>query len=952
MFFLNNINAKSVKSKSRSKNLFSSSAAAVLTSVAFMTVAQTANAQVVVDVTDCAELESGTFDNPASGMGATVNIDVSDTCTLTSGDIIDLENDQQDDVTINIASGTTLINTDTSDEDVVIFIDNSEDRTTINIAAGASLRGANGVIFVEGDRADIFNDGDIIGTGAAEEGVVYFDRDTDSDRNRIVNTGRILAENNGPAIGIETLIADSFDDAEDLGVQQALADFPTFRIINSGLIQTTGTASDDNDAINIAGAPGETGGFDRTCLEGAAVNCNVNIRIINTGTIRSVFDNSGVAGITFEDDAVFNGSILNNVGGIITGTRNGIRIGDVADGTLTAEHNGLIRNRGTISGTADSSRGIDLEGDGIVINNTASGTISGSSIGIEVGAGSSSDIEHSGLNNRIINSGTISGSNQSIDSRDAEGAINIDSRGGTFDGDIRGSLANVDILRISTGTTTLTHDVLQNYSVRVNPGATLNFDGDLTVEGDIHGRGTFGFDISNTQTITGDLNLRVGSDVVVSDTSEIGGIGDEYTLATVGGTLTNNATLSDTSALLDFDFVAGSDLVVEAVAAGGATAKSIGYSSAATQSFGETVLGAFAEGDLNGTSTFSNLASLSDLTSVGNALETLAPDFNNSVAKNIFGAVQNGQVQIDQRLNDLDCNHFYDARETSSLNTSGTQDCQSFAQTGSWTHVATPHATQGSLSFSAPVNFTDSSDNVSATYGYDQVVDDNTVVGLSGGYTRTEANNDAFSVSSTDLDIVQFSAYAGHRIGNANLVSKASFSSGDAETRRQSFEVIQADVGFRSFNAESVASYDVGLGKGVYLKPEAGFHYDNLTTDAFTEAGGLNLDVSKTSSNVLDARAGLTLGARRQVSDSLRADVYVTGAVVDDIYGKRDDLDFSFAGQSGSLASRQLNNLAVQGLAGVNLLSSDKFSFGAAVNSEFSGTETAVGTSVRTKLTW
>ena len=102
MFFLNNINAKSVKSKSRSKNLFSSSAAAVLTSVAFMTVAQTANAQVVVDVTDCADLETGTFDNPASGMGATVNIDVSDTCTLTSGDIIDLENDQQDDVTINI----------------------------------------------------------------------------------------------------------------------------------------------------------------------------------------------------------------------------------------------------------------------------------------------------------------------------------------------------------------------------------------------------------------------------------------------------------------------------------------------------------------------------------------------------------------------------------------------------------------------------------------------------------------------------------------------------------------------------------------------------------------------------------------------------------------------------------------------------------------------------------
>jgi len=924
MFF----QSKSEQSGSRNKSLFTSSAAAVLTTVAFMAGAQSASAQVVVDVTDCTSFP---IDNPGTDdMGAVINIDVGGTCTTTSGDNIELEDLAQDDVIINVASGTTLVNTDVSDEDTIVFIDNSENATTINVANGATLSGVNGVIFVEGDGADIINEGTIVGTGIQEEGTIYFDRDTDSDQNRVVNlgTGQILAQNNGPAIGIEVLIADSFDDAEDVGVQQALEDFPTFRIVNSGLIQTVGTESDDNDAISIAGSPGSTGGFVRECFEGVAINCIANVRIINTGTIESVFDDSGVAGITFEDDAVFNGVIFNNAGGVITGTVNGIRVGDAADGDFTAEHDALIRNAGTISGTGASSRGIDLEGDGVEINNLGAGVISGTSIGIAVGAGSSGGIDNSGLNNRIINSGTISGGNQSIDSVDAEGQINIDSRGGVFDGDIRGSVANIDILRISSGTTNLTHDVLNNFSVRVNPGATLNFVGDRTVEGGVFGRGTFGFDISNTQTITGDLNLRVGSEVVVSDTSEIGGVGNEYTLASVGGTFTNDATLSDTSALLDFNFVDGTDLVVESFASGGGVATSLASTSSATTDFGESVLGAFADGGLNGTSTFLNLASLGDATSVGTAIDSLAPDFNSSVTQNIFSAVQNGQVQIDQRLNDLDCNHFYDARETSSLNTDGAQECQSFTQTGSWTHVATPTATQGSLSFSAPANFTAGSDNVSATYGYDQVVDNNTVVGLSGGYTRTEADNESFNVSSTELDVVQFSAYAGHRIGNVNLVTKASFSTGEAETRR------------------------INLGKGFYAKPEAGFNYDNLTTSSFTETGGLNLDVSETSSNVLDARAGLTLGARRQVSDSLRADVYVTGAVVDDLYGQRDDLDFSFSGQSGSLASRQLDNFAVQGLMGVNLLSSETFSFGAAVNSEFSGSESAVGTSVQTKLRW
>ena len=394
--------------------------------------------------------------------------------------------------------------------------------------------------------------------------------------------------------------------------------------------------------------------------------------------------------------------------------------------------------------------------------------------------------------------------------------------------------------------------------------------------------------------------------------------------------------------------------------AGAGSAKTIAsdiqFSNAGTAAFGETVLGAFVEGGLNGTSAFTSLASFSDFEGVGNVLESLAPDLSGSLAQNIFNSVQNGTAQIDQRLNDLECNHFYDARQTASLNDSAAESCQSFAsETGSWVQVSNPNSiSQGSLSLAAPTFFNDGSDrdSVTMTYGYDHALNDSTVVGFTGSYTESQIDDNEFNVSSTDLDVLQFSAYAGHRIGNLNLVTKASYSSGEAETRRQSFEAIQSDVNLNGFNVQSVASYDVDLGKGFYLSPEAGFVYDNVTTSAFTESGGLNLNVSGTSTNVLDARAGLTLGARRAVSDTLRADVYVGAAVVDGLYGQRDDLGFSFGGQSGTIASRRLDNFAVQGLMGVNLLSGKKFSFGAALNSEFSDTETAIGSSVQTKLRW
>ena len=334
---IKNESTKREQTMSFVKTLLTASAAS---SLAIMAFSPAAHAQVVLDIDACADFGGSGIDNPGDGddSGATITIDTGAECTISSGDHIDL-NDGQDNTDILVVAGTTLTNTDTSDEDVVFFVDNAENVTNITIEDGAVLNGANGVIFGEGDELNVLNFGEIRGTGDQEEGVIYIDRDTDGPANFIRNrrTGVIVAEANGPAIGIETLLADGEDDAEDVGSQSATADFPTVVILNhnGGLIEANGTVSDDNDAINVAGNPGSTGGFDRDCIEtvdstGAAVatpalNCIVNLRIENGGIIRANYSDTangatGTAAITIEDDALFVGTIRNRALGPVSYT--------------------------------------------------------------------------------------------------------------------------------------------------------------------------------------------------------------------------------------------------------------------------------------------------------------------------------------------------------------------------------------------------------------------------------------------------------------------------------------------------------------------------------------------------------------------------------------------------------------------------------------------------------
>ena len=517
--------------------------------------------------------------------GMDVNAAAGVTQTITSGDNIDFNGQVSDGSTVT--NSGTLINLDTSDEDVVVFIDNSEDDITVINTATGTLSGVNGVIFGEGDTTTIINDGLIEGTGNADEGVIYFDRDADSNANTIINTGTITSVD-GATIGFDSLLGTD-------GSSGTLFDetgTSLFVLDNSGIISNTGTDS-DSDAINLNGDPGTTGGVARGSIEISAagvtqVNSQIEVDITNSGTISATRDSSSNAAIRSEDDAIISGTITNTATGVITAAESGIRIA-----ASHGEHSVTIDNSGLIEG--DTNSAIFITGSGVTVNNLAGGIILGDDFGIEVdplqseedgfinisifdeAAGTTADVltAVTAVNNVFVNAGTIEGGDGSFSALNASEAITFTQLGGgTLTGDFEGTSAFDDSLIISTGAFTLTDDVLETVDVTVDATGDLTLDGARSIEGDLTSNGVLTLDLADLHSIDGDLDLAAASTLVITDVTGLAAgaaDGDVFTLIDVAGLGATAATV-DVSGIagpagLDFEasIAADGDLVINVV---------------------------------------------------------------------------------------------------------------------------------------------------------------------------------------------------------------------------------------------------------------------------------------------------------------------------------------------------------------------------------------------------
>ncbi|MBB3991938.1 beta strand repeat-containing protein [Croceicoccus naphthovorans] len=449
------------------------------------------------------------------------------TQTVSNGDNIEFENNTSDGATVTL--GGTHINTDTTDEDVVVFVDNGENNITINVLETGVLRGVNGVIFYEGDGAVIVNDGLIEGTGDADEGVIYFDRDADGTLNSITNNGTITSVN-GATIGIDTLLGND-PSSGTIGDEEGIA---RVQITNAGTISNTNgdDTNGDNDAINFNGDPGTTGGVARGCVEGETILCQVELELVNSGTISAARDSSSNAAIRVESDAVISGTITNQAAGEITGASNAIAISGAH-----ADHDLAISN-GLIEGT--SSSGIWITGAGVSVENLATGTITGGDEGIL--------IEGSVIS---VNQGDITLDNVAV-AADGIGVVNSGVIGGgeagiAFGENAAGGIVTNNAGGVVTGGTGITSAsggmIINDGTVEGTSGAAIAFSGDddatVTLGANSTTTGaTSAIAFSGTGVHT--VNITVGASVTGGVSGSATGTADSLVLSGTGdgGTLT------------------------------------------------------------------------------------------------------------------------------------------------------------------------------------------------------------------------------------------------------------------------------------------------------------------------------------------------------------------------------------------------------------------------------
>ncbi|MEM7221604.1 MAG: calcium-binding protein [Pseudomonadota bacterium] len=186
---------------------------------------------------------------------------------------------------------------------------------------------------IDGIGLDVVNVGEILGTGDQRNGTVY--SDNTADLFSIENLGLIDAGegNNGAAISLS------------LG---ATLDATVF---NSGTIAGRGQAA----------APANTAGDGIRLSSGVEGESTFTGEIINSGEITSESGVGPVGGFRSANGVNFQGELINEAGGVISGPNNGVYFG-------TGDHSGgLFENDGLV--TSDS-RAVNIDGIGLEVVNS------------------------------------------------------------------------------------------------------------------------------------------------------------------------------------------------------------------------------------------------------------------------------------------------------------------------------------------------------------------------------------------------------------------------------------------------------------------------------------------------------------------------------------------------------------------------------------------------------
>ena len=203
----------------------------------------------------------------------------------------------------------------------------------------------------DGDGLVVRNSGDILGTGNQRNGTLYVDGTVDDLR--FINSGVVDAGvgNLGDAVSIQV---------------GAVGDLSNEEINIITIVAYSRDARDGAEVFADGARVAANGSSGLRFFNGSGQpEATVTGSVINNGTITAEVTVGFLGGLVIEDGVAYDGRIVNNRQGVISGPRNGLYIGN-------AEHDLTINNAGRIE---SGSRAVNIDGFGVSLLN--SGTIIG-----------------------------------------------------------------------------------------------------------------------------------------------------------------------------------------------------------------------------------------------------------------------------------------------------------------------------------------------------------------------------------------------------------------------------------------------------------------------------------------------------------------------------------------------------------------------------------------------
>jgi len=635
----------------------------------------------------------------------------------------------------------------------------------------------------------------------------------------------------------------------------------------SGAISNSGTMSGQYGIYNRSGTI--TGGVTNT---GTILGDNggLGVGILNETGLMGHIENSGTIS---RDIGIYNsfGTIdsINN-----TGTISGSTIGILNE---SATITGGITNSGTIYSNNNA-----IGGSGTIGGITNSGTISGIN-GIY--------IDHGTISGDILNSGTLSGTFNSI-------LLNIS----TLSGEIVVTGINTarfigaveaanNAMRVASGSSyTLVGDERFTVSGLINNGTLKvadNGSGTATISGDFNNTGTFNTKVTDTGygklSVTGNIGLGGtlfvdASTVTSSNTYSSGTLAGVIAGATRSGGFTS---YSDNSTLFNFTPVytsTGFDLTIAAAPGNGVYDAVVNTGNSAGEGAAK-VLDRLIQADPAGPIA-TLFVPLNGSQAISSAVSQTLPLLNGGGQQASFSLIRNTTQNIQSRQDAV--------RGLNSGDSMLADQHLWFKAFGSWLDQDNRQGTAGY-----------SGNTYGFTAGADGELTEQDRIGVAFTYAKADLNA---STNSAVVDLYQFTGYGSHDLNDNTWLDYhagvgQNVNSGDRDIRFAN-RTAKSDYNSYTANAGVGLSHRIPLGSSTSFIPGVRADYLWLKDESYTEkdAGALNLKVNRNTADAFIVGLDGKLNYQTDAGYSLSANAGIGYDLIHD----RTSITAAYAGALGS----------------------------------------------------